>query len=81
MQEAVLALAMILQRFDIEAADPDYRLAVAETLTLKPAGFFMRARRRRAPARPVVPDGKRPRPRWPGRARSPRRPGPACRSS
>ena len=54
MQEAVLALAMILQRFDIEAADPDYRLAVAETLTLKPAGFFMRARRRRAPARPVV---------------------------
>ena len=51
LQEAVLALAMILQRFEIEAADPDYRLAVAETLTLKPKGFFIRARRRQAPAR------------------------------
>ena len=51
MQEAVLVLAMILQRFDIEAADPAYRLVVAETLTLKPQGFFMRARPRQAPPR------------------------------
>ena len=59
MQEAVLALAMILQRFEIEAADPDYRLAVAETLTLKPAGFFIRARRRQPPARRRPPAAPR----------------------
>ncbi len=51
LQEAVLVLAMILQRFDIEMADPAYRLVVAETLTMKPTGFFMRARRRQTPAR------------------------------
>ena len=51
LQEAVLVLALILQRFEIEATDPDYRLVVSETLTLKPKGFFMRARRRQAPAR------------------------------
>ena len=51
LQEAVLVLALILQRFDLALADPEYRLVVAETLTLKPSGFFMRARRREAPAR------------------------------
>ena len=44
-------LALILQRFEIEPTDPDYRLVISETLTLKPKGFFMRARRRSAPAR------------------------------
>ncbi|WP_419730888.1 bifunctional cytochrome P450/NADPH--P450 reductase [Lichenicola sp.] len=45
-QEAQLALAMILQRFDIELADPDYRLMIAETLTIKPHGLTIHARRR-----------------------------------
>jgi cytochrome P450/NADPH-cytochrome P450 reductase len=49
MQEAQLVLAMILQRFDLVEADPGYRLKVAETLTLKPHDFRLRARRRRAP--------------------------------
>ncbi len=46
MQEATLVLAMILHRFEIVKADPAYTLRVKETLTLKPQGFFMRARRR-----------------------------------
>ncbi len=51
--EAKLALAVILQRFAI--SDPaDYRLAVRETLTLKPDGFRLRASPRRQPA-PVAP--------------------------
>ncbi|MBA1145731.1 cytochrome P450 [Ectothiorhodospiraceae bacterium WFHF3C12] len=44
--EAKLALAVILQRFAL--SDPyDYRLQIKETLTLKPEGFRVRARRRR----------------------------------
>lgn len=50
MQEAVLVLAMILQRFDIQLADADYKLVVHETLTLKPEGLKIRARRRDQPA-------------------------------
>ncbi|MFD7027306.1 cytochrome P450 [Streptomyces sp. NPDC059917] len=50
LQEAVLVLAMVLQRFDLELADPDYELAVHETLTVKPDGLAVRARPRRAPA-------------------------------
>jgi cytochrome P450 / NADPH-cytochrome P450 reductase len=46
LQEAHLALAMILQRFDLTEVDPGYKLKVAETLTLKPYGFRIRARRR-----------------------------------
>ena len=45
-QEALLALAMILQHFDLEAADPAYKLKIKETLTIKPEGFKMRARLR-----------------------------------
>ena len=55
LQEAVLVMAMILQRFDLEMADPAYRLEVVETLTMKPRGFFMRARRRQAPTRRRTP--------------------------
>ncbi|MFJ7206682.1 cytochrome P450 [Streptomyces sp. NPDC098789] len=50
LQEAVLVLAMVLQRFDLELADPGYELAVHETLTVKPAGLAVRARPRRTPA-------------------------------
>ena len=46
MQEAQLVLAMVLQRFDLEKADSDYTLKICETLTMKPEGFFVRAKRR-----------------------------------
>lgn len=46
LQEAQLVLSMILQRFDLTMADPGYKLEVAETLTLKPHGFRIHARRR-----------------------------------
>jgi cytochrome P450/NADPH-cytochrome P450 reductase len=54
MQEATLVLAMILQRFDLALADPDYRLKVGETLTMKPVGLRIHARRR-APAAGAAP--------------------------
>ena len=53
MQEALLVLSMMLQRFDISRADPNYRLKVAETLTMKPEGLRIRARRRQPPG--IVP--------------------------
>jgi cytochrome P450/NADPH-cytochrome P450 reductase len=46
MQEAQLVLAMILQRFTLTEVDASYQLKIAETLTLKPDGFRLRARRR-----------------------------------
>ncbi|SFB61658.1 cytochrome P450 / NADPH-cytochrome P450 reductase [Rhizobium sp. NFR07] len=53
MQEAVMVMALMLQRFDISFADRDYKLAVKETLTLKPADLHIHARRRDVPAHPV----------------------------
>ncbi|WP_428970426.1 bifunctional cytochrome P450/NADPH--P450 reductase [Sphingomonas sp. Xoc002] len=53
MQEAILVMALMLQRFDISLADRDYKLVVSETLTLKPANLHIHARRRDgATARP-----------------------------
>lgn len=46
MQEAILVLAMVLQRFEISLADSDYTLKIKETLTLKPEGFYLRAKRK-----------------------------------
>jgi cytochrome P450/NADPH-cytochrome P450 reductase len=46
LQEALLVLSMILQRFDLIEHDPSYQLKIRETLTLKPTGFYIRARRR-----------------------------------
>ncbi len=46
MQEATLAVASILQRFDISLADPDYKFKIKQTLTIKPEGLFIKARRR-----------------------------------
>ena len=43
--EATLALGTLLRRYDLEAAG-DYRLRVAEMLTLKPDGFTVTPRRR-----------------------------------
>lgn len=51
MQEAHLVLAMMLQRFDIEFDDPNYKLRIQETLTLKPDNLRIRAKARRASSR------------------------------
>ncbi|WP_314732904.1 cytochrome P450 [Sphingomonas sp. LC-1] len=50
MQEAILVMTLMLQRFDISLADRDYKLVVSETLTLKPANLHIHARRRDGPA-------------------------------
>jgi cytochrome P450 / NADPH-cytochrome P450 reductase len=51
--EARLALAMILRRFAL--SDPDaYRMQIKQTLTLKPDGFTLRVRERRAHERAVA---------------------------
>jgi cytochrome P450/NADPH-cytochrome P450 reductase len=52
MQEAQLVLAMILQRFDLIEHDPAYQLRIKQTLTIKPDGFYIRARRRGTAAAP-----------------------------
>ena len=43
LHEAVLALGMVLQRYDFEI-DPAYELKIVESLTLKPSGFTLRPR-------------------------------------
>jgi unspecific monooxygenase len=45
LHEAVLALGMVLQRYDLDI-DPDYELRIVESLTLKPAGFTVTPRLR-----------------------------------
>ena len=45
-QEATIAVALILQRFQIEMADPSYELKIRQTLTIKPVGFRMKVRLR-----------------------------------
>ncbi|MGD1037009.1 MAG: cytochrome P450 [Roseiarcus sp.] len=62
MMEATLALAMIVRRFDIAKADPGYQLRVKETLSLKPDGFFIRAKRREIaiPEQTAAPTAARP---------------------
>ncbi|TMR94551.1 bifunctional cytochrome P450/NADPH--P450 reductase [Nonomuraea basaltis] len=51
--EAKLALAMILRRFAL--SDPNvYRMKIKQTLTLKPDGFTLRVRERRAHERAVI---------------------------
>ncbi|KAJ5530795.1 NADPH-cytochrome p450 reductase FAD-binding alpha-helical domain-3 [Penicillium freii] len=42
-QEAQLVVASVLQTFDLVAEDPNYKLRVKETLTIKPDGFRVRA--------------------------------------
>jgi cytochrome P450/NADPH-cytochrome P450 reductase len=45
-QEAVIAVALILQRFQVEMADPSYELKIRQTLTIKPVGWHMKVRLR-----------------------------------
>ncbi|MFJ9785255.1 cytochrome P450 [Amycolatopsis sp. NPDC101161] len=47
LHEAVLALGMVLQRYDFDV-DPSYELKIVESLTLKPSGFTLRPRVRTA---------------------------------
>ena len=46
LHEAVLALGLVLHRYELSAPD-GYRLRIAESLTLKPQGFELLPRRRR----------------------------------
>lgn len=41
-QEALLALALILQNFNLRLADSQYQLSVRQTLTIKPFGFSIK---------------------------------------
>lgn len=50
MQEAIMTMALILQRFDLEMADPSYTLRISQTITQKPLGFSIRVRRRKGKA-------------------------------
>ncbi|KAI0768381.1 cytochrome P450 [Irpex lacteus] len=43
MQEATMALAMILQKFNFSLADPDYELEIMQTLSIKPKNFYIHA--------------------------------------
>lgn len=61
-QEAMLVLALLLQRFELIAQDPAYQLKVKETLTLKPEGLYLRARSRGQRIRPARPAAAPPRP-------------------
>ena len=45
MQEAVLVMGMILQRFDL-VDHTDYQLKIKESLSIKPDGFFMKVKMR-----------------------------------
>ncbi|KAF4827867.1 Bifunctional cytochrome P450/NADPH--P450 reductase [Colletotrichum tropicale] len=45
-QEALMAMVMLLQHFDFEMDDPNYKLKVLQTLTIKPDGFRIKARLR-----------------------------------
>ena len=42
-QEAIIALAELLQKFDFVLDDPSYELELKQTLTIKPAHFFVHA--------------------------------------
>lgn len=46
LQEAMLFLAKLLQRFEFTSADPGYELQIKHTLTMKPEGLFIHVRRR-----------------------------------
>lgn len=43
MQEAVLSMAILFQNFNFVMHDPNYNLAIKQTLTIKPDNFYMRA--------------------------------------
>jgi cytochrome P450 len=50
LHEAVLALALVLHRYDL-TAENDYQLKIAESITLKPSGFRLGLNKRTASSR------------------------------
>jgi cytochrome P450/NADPH-cytochrome P450 reductase len=46
LQNALLVLALLLQRFDFSMEDTNYKLRIKQTLTIKPDGFRVRAKLR-----------------------------------
>ncbi|KAK3986871.1 cytochrome P450 [Cladorrhinum sp. PSN332] len=45
-QEIIICMAMVFQRFVVEMADPEYKLKIKSTLTIKPDEFDIKVRRR-----------------------------------
>ncbi|KLU85864.1 hypothetical protein MAPG_04884 [Magnaporthiopsis poae ATCC 64411] len=45
-QESKLAMAMLLQNFGLSMHDPDYKLRIKHLLTIKPEGFYIKAKPR-----------------------------------
>lgn len=43
MQESILILALLFQKFDFRLADPDYKLSIQQTLAIKPHNLFVYA--------------------------------------
>lgn len=46
MQEAILAVAVLFQKFDFKLKDPNFKITWKQTLTLKPHDLFMYAKLR-----------------------------------
>ncbi|KAJ4349418.1 uncharacterized protein N0V89_008033 [Didymosphaeria variabile] len=46
LQEAVIMMALLLQNFDFELADPNYELKIRKTITIKPVGLQIRVKLR-----------------------------------
>ncbi|KAH8646639.1 fatty acid hydroxylase [Xylariales sp. PMI_506] len=42
-QEALLAVALIMQNFDVQLEDPNYEVRLVQSLTIKPKDMYMRA--------------------------------------
>jgi cytochrome P450 / NADPH-cytochrome P450 reductase len=50
-QEILLAIASIVQKFDLSLVDPSYTLELQQALTIKPKGLYIRAALRTGPRR------------------------------
>lgn len=53
-QEAHIALASVIQKFDIIMDDPSYTLELKQTMTIKPKGFYIHAIPRNRASVPVA---------------------------
>ncbi|OBZ67672.1 hypothetical protein A0H81_12453 [Grifola frondosa] len=53
-QESIIAVASIIQKFDIVPHDPSYELELKQTLTIKPKDFFIHAIPRKRESVPLV---------------------------
>ncbi|KAK0727699.1 cytochrome P450 [Lasiosphaeria miniovina] len=46
LQEAILAVAVLFQKFDFKLVDPNYKLTIKENVTVKPSNLFIYAKLR-----------------------------------